>query len=66
MGGSALSGAAGPVAAIERSADMDALRESVRLFAGRLGYDRFILYTASPGDSPEDRVVGHLLWVEGD
>ena len=45
---------------------MDALRESVRAFAGRLGYDRFILYTAPPsGDGPDD-IVEDLLCVEGD
>lgn len=67
MGGPALSGAAAAVAAIERSADMDGLRESVRVFAGRLGYDRFVLYTAPlPGDGPEVGIVEHLLWVEGD
>ena len=45
---------------------MDALRESVRAFAGPLGYDSFVLYTAPPpGDGPDD-VVEDLLWIEGD
>lgn len=67
MDGTALNGAAATVAAIERSADMDALRDSVRVFAGRLGYDRFVLYTAPPlGEDPEAGLVEHLLWVEGD
>lgn len=67
MGGSALGGAAAAIAAIEASADIDALRENVRVFAGRLGYDRFVLYTAPPpGDGPEDGIVDNLLWVEGD
>lgn len=66
MAGPALSGAAAAVAAIERSADINALRESVRAFADPLGYDSFILYTAPPpGDGP-DNVVEDLLCVEGD
>ena len=64
MAGQALGEA---VAAIERSADMDTLRATVRGFAVPLGYDRFVLYTAPrPGDGPEDGVVQDLLWVEGD
>ena len=67
MGRSALNGAVAAIAAIERSADMDALRENVRVFAGPLGYDRFVLYTAPPpGEGPEDGLVEDLLWVEGD
>lgn len=67
MDGPALGGVAAVVAAIEQSADMDALRESVRVFAGRLGYDRSVLYTAPPpGGGAEDAIVEHLLWVEGD
>ena len=63
----ALGSLATVVTAIERSADMDALCESVRVFAGRLGYDRFVLYTAPPpGNGPDDSIVDHLLWVEGD
>lgn len=62
----ALTKAAAAVTAIERSADMDALRSSVRAFAGPLGYDCFILYTAPPpGDGPDD-VVEDLLLIEGD
>lgn len=67
MGGPALGGAAATVIAIERSADMDALGEHVRVFTRRLGYDRFVLYTAPPpGNGPEDSIVDHLLWVDGD
>lgn len=66
MAGSALSGATSAVTAIERSTDMDVLRESVRAFAGPLGYDSFVLYTAlPPGDDP-DNIVEDLLLVEGD
>ena len=67
MDGPALNGAAMAVAAIEGSANMGALRESVRVFAGPLGYDRFVLYTAPPAvDGPEDAMIQDLLWVEGD
>lgn len=67
MDGSALGGAAAAVAVIERSADTDALRESVRAFARQFGYDRFVLYTSPPSeDGPENSIVDHLLWVEGD
>lgn len=41
---------------------MDALRRSVRTFAGPLGYDRFILYTAPAFG---DELVEQLLWMEG-
>lgn len=51
------------IVAIERAADMDALRRSVRAFAGPLGYDRFILYAAPLS---KDGVVERLLWMEGD
>ena len=45
---------------------MGALRERVRAFAGPLGYNSFILYTAPPpGEDPED-IVEDLLMVEGD
>lgn len=67
MGGLALAEAVAVVAAIERSADMHALCQSVRDFASPLGYHSFVLYTAPPpGDGPEAGVVEQLLWVEGD
>ncbi len=56
-------GLAATIVAIERGADMDALRRSVRAFAGPLGYDRFILYAAP---SLGDGIVDQLLWLEGD
>lgn len=63
----ALGGAAAAVAAIEQSADMDALCASVRVFVRQLGYDRFVLYTAPPrGNGPDDSIVEHLLCVDGD
>lgn len=63
MSGAALARVAAAVATIERSEDMDALHEAVRLFAAPLGYDRFVLYSAPP---PGDGIVEQLLWVEGD
>ena len=57
-----MGGLAATIVAIERSADMDALRRSVRAFAGPLGYDRFILYAAPPSG---DGIVEQLLWMEG-
>ena len=66
MSGPALGVVASSVAEIERSADMDALRGSVRAFAGPLGYDSFILYTAPPPSDGADDVIKDLLWVEGD
>ena len=50
------------IVAIERGEDMDALRRSVRTFAGPLGYDRFILYAAPLSG---DGIVEQLLWMEG-
>jgi LuxR family transcriptional regulator (chaperone HchA-associated) len=61
--GPALAKAAVAVAAIERSADMDALRQTVRAFASPFGYDRFVLYAASPEG---EAVVDRVLWLEGD
>ena len=60
--GKSLDGSTATIVAIERSADMDALRRSVRAFAGPLGYDRFILY-AAPFFG--DDIVDQLLWMEG-
>lgn len=51
------------VGLIERSPDFDAIREEVRSFAGRRGYDRFVLYTSAPAPG---EVVDRVLWVEGD
>lgn len=51
------------VAAIERSQTLAALTGAVRDFAGPLGYDRFVLYSATQS---KEEVVDHLYWVEGD
>ena len=58
-----MGGLAATIVAIERSADLDALRQSVRAFAGPMGYDRFILYAAPLSG---DGIVEQLLWMEGD
>ncbi len=58
MGGAALAGAAAAVVTIERSEDIDGLRDAVRLFAAPLGYDWFVLYTAPP---PGDGIIEQLL-----
>lgn len=63
MSGVALAATAASVAAIERSADADALHAAVRAFALPLGYDRFVIYTAPP---PGDGAVDRILWLEGD
>ncbi len=62
MGAAGMGGLAATIVAIERGADMDALRRSVRAFAGPLGYDRFILYAAPLSG---DGIVEQLLWMEG-
>ena len=62
MSAAATGGLAATIVAIERGADMDALRRSVRAFAGPLGYDRFILYAAPLSG---EGIVEQLLWMEG-
>lgn len=49
--------------AIAGSDDLAAIQESVRTFAAPLGYDRFVLFSATA--SRED-VVERIYWVEGD
>lgn len=62
----------GPVAAgevfraalvIEAAETLAAIEAEVRSFAGPLGYDRFVLFSAS---AAQDEVVGRIYWVEGD
>lgn len=62
MGAAETGELAATIVAIERGTDMDALRRSVRAFAGPLGYDRFILYAAPLSG---DGLVEQLLWMEG-
>ena len=63
MGAARMDELSATIVAIERGADMDVLRQSVRVFAGPLGYDRFILYAAPLAG---DGIVDQLLWMEGD
>ena len=51
------------VAAIERSDTLAALARAVRAFALPLGYDRFVLYSATPTRA---ELIEDLFWVEGD
>lgn len=51
------------VAAIERSDTLEALARAVRAFALPLGYDRFVLYSATPTRA---ELIEELFWVEGD
>lgn len=49
--------------AIEGSAGLPAIQEAVRAFARPLGYDRFVLFSAS---AAQDDEVDRIYWVEGD
>lgn len=51
------------VSAIERSQTLAALADAVRACAVPLGYDRFVLYSATPS---KEEVIDDLYWVEGD
>lgn len=58
-----LEDAAREVAAIEGSGDLETLQALVREYALPLGYDRFVLYSAT---TERDEVVDQLFWLEGD
>ena len=58
-----LEDAARAVAAIEGSSALETLQDLVREYALPLGYDRFVLYSAT---TERDEVVDHLFWLEGD
>lgn len=49
--------------AIEGSVALPAIQEAVRAFARPLGYDRFVLFSAS---AAQDDEVERIYWVEGD
>lgn len=51
------------VLAIERAGTLAAIEDEVRAFAGPLGYDRFVLLSAS---AAQDETVERIYWVEGD
>lgn len=47
---------------IEGAESLAAIEDEVRAFAGPLGYDRFVLFSAS---ATKDEVVERIYWVEG-
>lgn len=49
--------------AIEGAETLAAIKTEIRAFAGPLGYDRFLLFSAS---AARDEVVERIYWVEGD
>lgn len=51
------------VAQLERCETFNAAQAIVRAFAKPWGYNRFVLYSATP---TRDGVIDHLFWVEGD
>lgn len=51
------------VAKIEQSQTLEVVQDIVRAFVKPWGYDRFVLYAATP---TRDGVIDHLFWVEGD
>lgn len=51
------------VAQIEHSETLETVQDSVRAFVKPWGYDRFVLYSATP---TREGVIDHLFWVEGD
>lgn len=48
---------------IEGAESLAAIEDEVRAFAKPLGYDRFVLFSAS---ATQDEVVKRIYWVEGD
>ncbi|WQO70635.1 LuxR C-terminal-related transcriptional regulator (plasmid) [Sinorhizobium medicae] len=51
------------VIAIENSDDLPSIQQAVRAVSLPLGYDRFVLFSASP---TRDELVEKIYWVEGD
>ncbi|WP_323716499.1 PA1136 family autoinducer-binding transcriptional regulator [Paracoccus aminovorans] len=49
--------------AIEGAETLAAIRDALRAFAAPLGYDRFVLFSAS---AVQDDVVERIYWAEGD
>lgn len=50
--------------AIESGDEMSAIQDGVRGFAAPLGYDRFVLFSAST--AAREEVVERIYWIEGD
>ena len=48
---------------IETARTLESIKKAVRGFATPYGYDRFVLFSASPAS---EEVVEHIYWVEGD
>lgn len=55
--------AIGLVAALETAEDVSAVKAMLRGFAGPLGYDLSVLFSAS---AARDEVIARIYWVEGD
>jgi hypothetical protein len=51
------------IVAIETSDDLPSIQKAVRAISLPLGYDRFVLFSASPA---LDELVEKIYWVEGD
>ncbi|KZE31240.1 autoinducer binding domain-containing protein [Chelatococcus daeguensis] len=51
------------VLAIEGAEELAAIENEVRAYAAPLGYDRFVLFSAS---AAQDEVLQSIYWVEGD
>lgn len=49
--------------AIEGARSIAAIQDTVRAISAPLGYDRFVLFSAS---SARDDAVEHIYWIEGD
>lgn len=48
---------------VEGADTLAAVQDAVRAFCVPLGYDRFVLFSAS---AAKDEIVDHIYWVEGD
>ncbi len=55
--------AIGIVATLEAADDVSVVKTALRSFAEPLGYDRFVLFSAS---AASDEVIERIYWVEGD
>lgn len=62
-GASALEAVLRCAATVEVAESLDQVRDDVRRFCAGLGYDRFMLFSTSPGQSEP---VERIYWLEGD
>lgn len=51
------------IVAIEKAEEISSITEAVRKVARPLGYDRYVLFSASP---LRDELIDRIYWVEGD